>query len=410
MQGDRSKAENKRLARCGTCEGCNAKDCGACVNCLDKPKFQGPGVWRARRPAHPPAPRAIPPSLTPAPRRAPLPGVKKQACVMRRCVQILARGHNGEEKVESPRKKQKVAHLGAGGLEPPGFLLASFDFDEHLEDHNGPFDAEVRAPPQAPPSAVGPPPPNLTGRSLDSPPFAQPDLGALLLPGNLDEACSVKPGRKSGGGSPRGEGRRQAARLQRCGKCIPCKAVDCGTCQNCADKPRFGGKGVKKQACTARRCVSLTKHEAEAAAAAEAMEVMKTTLAPLSDALMRTCSPDNLSAAEAVAAGNGSPTGVIEGPLDLYPLYNEEKVFPEKPFADSAAPSEQPPTWPESWGDLSGPWEEPPREEAEALPACELVTEPALMNADNLEYFAPVDATLRLDDWLSDANSIAVMG
>jgi len=31
-------------ARCGTCEACLAKDCGRCKNCLDKPRFGGPGI------------------------------------------------------------------------------------------------------------------------------------------------------------------------------------------------------------------------------------------------------------------------------------------------------------------------------------------------------------------------------
>mmetsp|Transcript_31600 Transcript_31600/g.96715 ORF Transcript_31600/g.96715 Transcript_31600/m.96715 type:complete len:342 (+) Transcript_31600:51-1076(+) len=340
MQGDRSKSENKRLARCGSCEGCNAKDCGSCVNCLDKPKFQGPGV-------------------------------KKQACVMRRCVQILARG---EDKGDSPRKRAKAVHRSTGSVDPPAFLLASFDFDEHFGEKARPFANEV-------------------------------DLGSLLMTGDSDD-LSVKLGRKNSGGSPRGDGRRQVARLQRCGKCGPCKATDCGTCQNCADKPRFGGKGVKKQACVARRCVSLTKQEDETTDAADAMEVIS-SLGPLpSHSLM--CMPSEyMTAEEAVAAGNGSPTGVIEGPLSV-PSMLEEKAFHDKAFSDSTA-HEQPPTWHEVWGELSHPWEEPPPSEADGLPVCDLVTEPGLMTADTFESLAPVDTALRLDDWLSEATAVAAM-
>ena len=29
---------------------------------------------------------------------------------------------------------------------------------------------------------------------------------------------------------------------------------DCGNCSACADKPRFGGRGTKKKACSARIC------------------------------------------------------------------------------------------------------------------------------------------------------------
>ena len=32
-----------RSARCGVCPGCNSGDCGECKNCLDKPRFGGPG-------------------------------------------------------------------------------------------------------------------------------------------------------------------------------------------------------------------------------------------------------------------------------------------------------------------------------------------------------------------------------
>lgn len=32
--------------RCGTCEGCTAKDCGKCRFCLDKPRFGGRGVLK----------------------------------------------------------------------------------------------------------------------------------------------------------------------------------------------------------------------------------------------------------------------------------------------------------------------------------------------------------------------------
>jgi len=33
-----------RSNRCGSCVACRSKDCGTCKNCLDKPRFGGPGV------------------------------------------------------------------------------------------------------------------------------------------------------------------------------------------------------------------------------------------------------------------------------------------------------------------------------------------------------------------------------
>ena len=49
----------------------------------------------------------------------------------------------------------------------------------------------------------------------------------------------------------------------RCGKCDDCQAGDCGACVNCLDKPKFGGPGSKKQACSARRCAYIQKLRGE---------------------------------------------------------------------------------------------------------------------------------------------------
>jgi hypothetical protein len=39
-----SGGRTAKAARCGSCDACRAKDCGECKNCLDKPRFGGPGV------------------------------------------------------------------------------------------------------------------------------------------------------------------------------------------------------------------------------------------------------------------------------------------------------------------------------------------------------------------------------
>ena len=41
----------------------------------------------------------------------------------------------------------------------------------------------------------------------------------------------------------------QRARTNRCGACAGCLRGDCGACKNCRDKPKFGGKGIKKHQC-----------------------------------------------------------------------------------------------------------------------------------------------------------------
>lgn len=40
-----------------------------------------------------------------------------------------------------------------------------------------------------------------------------------------------------------------------CGKCAQCIRDDCKKCINCLDKPRFGGEGIRKQKCVAKRCL-----------------------------------------------------------------------------------------------------------------------------------------------------------
>lgn len=36
--------KRKRTVACGRCDACCRDDCGACLNCLDKPKFGGSGT------------------------------------------------------------------------------------------------------------------------------------------------------------------------------------------------------------------------------------------------------------------------------------------------------------------------------------------------------------------------------
>lgn len=48
-----------------------------------------------------------------------------------------------------------------------------------------------------------------------------------------------------------------------CGSCPGCLRDDCGKCQYCVDKPKFGGPGRKKQRCSLRVCSNFVSHRAQ---------------------------------------------------------------------------------------------------------------------------------------------------
>jgi len=56
------------------------------------------------------------------------------------------------------------------------------------------------------------------------------------------------------GERPQRESAAKTAKL-RCGKCVLCLQGECGKCGNCLDKPKYGGRGARKQACSARQCL-----------------------------------------------------------------------------------------------------------------------------------------------------------
>nr|XP_061797132.1 histone-lysine N-methyltransferase 2A-like [Nerophis lumbriciformis] len=51
---------------------------------------------------------------------------------------------------------------------------------------------------------------------------------------------------------------KKGRRSRRCGQCSGCQVPeDCGLCTNCLDKPKFGGRNIKKQCCKMRKCQNL---------------------------------------------------------------------------------------------------------------------------------------------------------
>ena len=65
----------------------------------------------------------------------------------------------------------------------------------------------------------------------------------------------------------------KSTKSRRCGECEGCMKEECGNCVACLDKPKFGGKGSKKQACFGRLC-----HMKGHIAAKKKLEELKTVV------------------------------------------------------------------------------------------------------------------------------------
>ena len=55
----------------------------------------------------------------------------------------------------------------------------------------------------------------------------------------------------------------------RCMQCDNCQKSDCGRCEHCLDKVKFGGKNKKRKPCVMRACLSMqevTKHQVDSSA------------------------------------------------------------------------------------------------------------------------------------------------
>ena len=72
---------------------------------------------------------------------------------------------------------------------------------------------------------------------------------------NKEQKAAEKARRQAEGGGK--------AKKGRCGNCAGCRAADCGSCSACLDKPAFGGKGNKRQACKWRVCTTFQLRASE---------------------------------------------------------------------------------------------------------------------------------------------------
>ncbi len=61
---------------------------------------------------------------------------------------------------------------------------------------------------------------------------------------------------------------------QRCNNCANCRIPDCGTCVHCLDMKKYGGPGIKKQACKQRLwCLNEKDEDEETNQQADPMEI-----------------------------------------------------------------------------------------------------------------------------------------
>ncbi|XP_027382029.1 methyl-CpG-binding domain protein 1 isoform X11 [Bos indicus x Bos taurus] len=180
---------------CGVCRGCQTReDCGRCRVCL----------------------------------RPPRPGLRRQwKCVQRRCLRHLA--HRLRRHHQRCQRRPPLA------VAPPA--------GKHGRRRGG-CDSKV-VPRRRPPRAQSPPPPP-PPQPPESPEL-HPRALAPSPPAEFIYYCvdedELQPYTN----------RRQN---RKCGTCAAClRRMDCGHCDFCCDKPKFGGSNQKRQKCRWRQCL-----------------------------------------------------------------------------------------------------------------------------------------------------------
>ncbi|XP_054393875.1 methyl-CpG-binding domain protein 1 isoform X12 [Pongo abelii] len=195
------KCERRRCLRiversrgCGVCRGCQTQeDCGRCPICL----------------------------------RPPRPGLRRQwKCVQRRCLRHLA--HRLRRRHQRCQRRTPLA------VAPPT--------GKHARRKGG-CDSKMAARRRPGAQPLPPPPPSQSPEPAEPHPRAlAPSPPAEFIYYCVDED-ELQPYTN----------RRQN---RKCGACAAClRRMDCGRCDFCCDKPKFGGSNQKRQKCRWRQCL-----------------------------------------------------------------------------------------------------------------------------------------------------------
>ncbi|XP_044279607.1 histone-lysine N-methyltransferase 2A [Varanus komodoensis] len=184
---------------------------------------------------------------------------------------------------------------------------------------------------------------------------------------------------------------KKGRRSRRCGQCPGCQVPeDCGVCTNCLDKPKFGGRNIKKQCCKMRKCQNLQWMPSKAYLQKQAKAVKKKEKKSKSNDKkesqvgkaqpepgQKAAAPTLVPVKEDHAPKRGSEPArkpSEEGPLPQPPLPDAKQtpppVAPPRKTGKQALPPQQgPPTLPPSAG--------PPKKEAPKTVPAEPKKKPA---------------------------------
>ncbi|XP_040281366.1 LOW QUALITY PROTEIN: histone-lysine N-methyltransferase 2A [Bufo bufo] len=138
---------------------------------------------------------------------------------------------------------------------------------------------------------------------------------------------------------------KKGRRSRRCGQCSGCQVPDdCGVCTNCLDKPKFGGRNIKKQCCKMRKCQNLqwmpSKAFLQKQAKAAKRKEKKTRMAEKEGATVK---PTQEPVPKTVVAPITTATSPVSEEAPLTPPPPPKKSDPPKKVVEEKPEEESPP-------------------------------------------------------------------